>query len=503
MHTLKRFFSFPLTRTLAALGFILLLFSGNGLAAIEVGEVSYSRGVLTGQPEGASPRLMGKGQSISQVEILSTGKRSFAIIKLNDGTRMTLRPNTIFRVDQLNTNAGEESGFLSLLKGGFRAITGSISKKLNNVFKVHTTVATIGIRGTEFDARLCTDTDCNDEEKQLTQKSVTKEVLKSNAIARVVRLKGNARASSQSGKARALRVGATIFEQDRLNTGIFSYLVVAFNDESRITMTSNSEMVIREHKYVPDKPEENSGFLEFVRGGLRFLSGAIGKLNNDAFRVATPVATIGIRGTGFDLLCSGQCGAEQASLADPVDQTVIGKLLNSLLKPGYAQSGGASEMYVRVWDGAILLSTETDSLLLNNNQVAVMPDARSKPRIVVVIPPALESMEGAPRPDKVPFKQEWFKSVGAGSKIAAGLYVQVKEGVVAIEGDNVEELLLAPQEAGKVNLAGEVFRLSSIPNFQRFDKYPRPGVVSKRLENLLNLMGKDVGDMTDFQCVVQ
>jgi len=470
MHTLKRFFSFPLTRTLAALGFTLLLFAGNGLAAIEVGEVSYSRGVLTGQPEGASPRLKGKGQSISQGETLSTGKRSFAIIKLNDGTRMTLRPNTVFRVDELNTNAGEESGLLSLLKGGFRAITGSISKKLHNAFKVRTTVATIGIRGTEFDARLCTDTDCNDEETQLTQNSVADEALKSNAIARVVRLRGNARASSQAGKARALRVGATIFEQERLNTGINSYLVVAFNDESRMTLISNSEMVIREHKYVPDKPEENSGFLEFVRGGLRFLSGAIGKLNNEAFRVATPVATIGIRGTGFDLLCSGQCDG--------------------------------SDMFARVWDGAIMLNTETDSLLLNNNQAAVMPNSRSKPRIVT-IPPALESMENTPRPDKVPFKQEWFKSVGAGSKMNAGLYVQVKEGVVAIEGDNVEELLLAKQEAGRVNEAGEFFRLSSIPNFLRYDKYPRPGTVSKRLENLLNLMGEDVEDVTEFQCVVQ
>lgn len=503
MQTLKRFFSFPSTRSLGVFGLTLLLFVGSAQAAIEVGKVNYSRGVLTGKPEGGNARLMGKGQSITQGETLTTGRGSFAIINLNDGTKMTLRPNTVFRVDQFNTNAGEESALLSLLKGGFRAITGSISKRLNSAFKVRTTVATIGIRGTEFDARLCTDTDCEAENQQLTQTAVSDQALESNAIARVVRLKGNARASSETGKARALRVGATVFAKDRINTGINSYAVIAFNDESRMTLTSNSEMVIREHNYEPDKPEENNSFIEFVRGGLRFLTGAIGKLNNEAVRVATPVATIGIRGTGFDLLCSGQCGAGQTSMIDPTQQTIIGKLLNSLFKPGYAQSSGASEMYARVWNGAIILNTETDSLLLNNNQTAVMPNARSKPRIVVVIPPALQSMETTPRPDQVPFKPEWFQKVSAGDKIDAGLYVQVKEGVVAIEGAGLDEVLLAQQEAGKVNLAGVVSRLTAVPNFQRYDKYPRPTDVSRRLENLLNLMGEDVEDINDFQCVVQ
>jgi len=232
------------------------------------------------------------------------------------------------------------------------------------------------------------------------------------------------------------------------------------------------------------------------------LSGVIGKLNPSAYSVETPVATIGIRGTGFDLLCRGQCGAEQAMLDAPVEQTVIGQLLNSILKPGYAQSTN-SEMFARVWNGAIELKNETGSLLLGNNQAAVMQNAQSNPRIVSNFPSALETMENTPRPDEVPFQPEWFKAVGADGKVEPGLYVQVKEGIVAIKGLNVEEILLAKQEAGKVNLAGNVFRLNSIPGFQRFDKYPRPGVVTRRLENLLNLMGEDVENINEFECVVQ
>jgi len=502
MKTLKRFMSKPLTKLTTVVGVVTLVITSMSFAAVEVGEVGYSRGVLTGKLEGEGARLMGKGQGISQGETLSTGKNSFAIIELNDGTRMTLRPNTVFRVEELNTNAGEENALLSLIKGGFRAITGSISKKLQGAFKVNTGIATIGIRGTEFDARLCTASDCDEEDKQLAQNSTGAGDLDSSAIARVVRLNGNARASSQAGRARALTVGSTIFEQERLNTGIGSYIVVAFNDESRITMTSNSELLIKQHNYAPEQPAQNNSVLEFVRGGLRLLSGVIGKLNPSAYSVETPVATIGIRGTGFDLLCRGQCGAEQAMLDAPVEQTVIGQLLNSILKPGYAQSTN-SEMFARVWNGAIELKNETGSLLLGNNQAAVMQNAQSNPRIVSNFPSALETMENTPRPDEVPFQPEWFKAVGADGKVEPGLYVQVKEGIVAIKGLNVEEILLAKQEAGKVNLAGNVFRLNSIPGFQRFDKYPRPGVVTRRLENLLNLMGEDVENINEFECVVQ
>ena len=37
----------------------------------------------------------------------------------------------------------------------------------------------------------------------------------------------------------------------------------------------------------------------FIRGGMRTVSGAIGKVNRNNYRVQTPVATIGIRGTSY------------------------------------------------------------------------------------------------------------------------------------------------------------------------------------------------------------
>ncbi|MCP4432199.1 MAG: hypothetical protein GY806_14580, partial [Gammaproteobacteria bacterium] len=330
---------------------LLCLISGSRtvVAEVEVGEIEFSRGALTGQVDGQSARLLGKGQVVLQGETLSTGTNSFAVVQLKDGTRMTLRPKTIFKVDQLNTNAGEENALLSLIKGGFRALTGSISKRFQGVFKVNTGIATIGIRGTEFDARICDASDCESENQAISGTDNEASVDDRTVIARAALVKGTAWASGADGRTRSLRAGEALYELDHLHTGINSYLVVGFNDRSRMTLTSNSELKIQQHKYEPDKPSENSSVFEFLRGGLRMISGAIGQLNRAAFQVSTPIATIGIRGTGFDVLCRVGCANSENSVSEPVEQTFIGKLLNQFLKQAVAQSNGTGGLYTRVW----------------------------------------------------------------------------------------------------------------------------------------------------------
>ena len=60
-----------------------------------IGEVTFSKGVATAQTEGQPARFLGKGFPLYEGDVVSTGKRSFAILKLSDGTKMTLRPNTV------------------------------------------------------------------------------------------------------------------------------------------------------------------------------------------------------------------------------------------------------------------------------------------------------------------------------------------------------------------------------------------------------------------------
>ena len=99
----------PMKITIATL---MLLMGFNTMAAVQVGEVIYSRGVVTGQISGEFIRIIGKGSPLHNEEVLNTGKRGIAVIELDDGTKMTLRPNTTFKIENVNTRKGEENVFL-------------------------------------------------------------------------------------------------------------------------------------------------------------------------------------------------------------------------------------------------------------------------------------------------------------------------------------------------------------------------------------------------------
>lgn len=81
-------------------------------------------------------------------------------LRFRDGANMSLQVATRFRVDefryveQSGKASAEDRGFFSLLKGGFRTLTGLIGKHQREQYKVDAVVATIGIRGTDYSANL-------------------------------------------------------------------------------------------------------------------------------------------------------------------------------------------------------------------------------------------------------------------------------------------------------------------------------------------------------------
>lgn len=473
----------------------LLLGSVSLWAATEVGEVAFSRGVLTGQVGNDAPRILGKGLPLHNGETLNTGSSGFAVIKLEDGTRMTLRPDTSFKIVNVDARKGKENAFLRLFRGGFRALTGFISKRKPDAFRVGTAVATIGIRGTDFDARLCENNEC-DEENKATGQQARKE---SKVIGRIALLRGKGSAVGSDDKTRPLSTGAAVYEQDQLQTGIKSIAVIAFNDKSRVTMSPGSAFKIEEHRYKPEVPDENNAFFRFLRGGLRFVTGAIGKLNRSSYRVATPTATIGIRGTGFDLACEGECVDNSASL-NPLRETTVARLLNYFLKPVYAKNGNG--MYARVWDGTIELQYQGGKMLLDKNKVAFLKNGYSKPLIVPGFPVQLQKMGGAPRPDRVKVDDDLFSGSDQ-QDIKPGLYVNVRDGDVAVRGLDGNTVNLGKGEASLSALNGQTIRLNFVPPFQKFDKVPAPDSVTPKMRKMINLFGELGQQKETLECRLQ
>lgn len=101
-------------------------------------------------------RTLSRGAELMSGEAIRTGDNARVQLRFSDGAMMSLQPQTEFRIDNYNYSGkadGGEKGFFSLVKGGLRTITGLIGKGQRDSYRLSTSVATIGIRGTEYSAQ--------------------------------------------------------------------------------------------------------------------------------------------------------------------------------------------------------------------------------------------------------------------------------------------------------------------------------------------------------------
>ncbi len=121
--------------------------------AASVANVDFSVGSVTAVDTVGVQRPLTRGAEIGNGDTIRTGEGGRAQVRFSDGAMVSLQPQTEFRIDNYQYSGkddGQEKGFFSLLKGGLRTITGLIGRSNRDNYRVTTTVATIGIRGTEW-----------------------------------------------------------------------------------------------------------------------------------------------------------------------------------------------------------------------------------------------------------------------------------------------------------------------------------------------------------------
>jgi hypothetical protein len=70
---------------------------------------------------------------------------------------------------------------------------------------------------------------------------------------------------------------------------------IRFTDGAYVSLQPNTEYSIRDYQYTQGSER---GFFSLLKGAMRTVTGAIGRINRDRYQIATPTATVGIRGTG-------------------------------------------------------------------------------------------------------------------------------------------------------------------------------------------------------------
>ena len=127
----------------------------------------------------------------------------------------------------------------------------------------------------------------------------------------VMHLSGTLSVQRADGGVRILSQKSEVNPGDVLTTQRDSYAQINFTDGSSLTMRPNTQIKIEEYNFVQNRPQEDNTFLRLIKGGLRTVTGLVGKRGNqDAYKIGTSTATIGIRGSSGDTIDNTTGGCE-------------------------------------------------------------------------------------------------------------------------------------------------------------------------------------------------
>lgn len=159
----------------------------------------------------------------------------------------------------------------------------------------------------------------------------------------------------RNGKTEPLAKGAGVQVGDAITTGVASNAQLRMSDGAVIAIRAQSEFKINEYKFSGKEDGSEKANLSLVKGGVRAVTGAIGKTNQDNLKVNAVVATVGIRGTGFNInYCNGDCINKDKSAA----------------KDG---------LYAGVFEGKISVTNQAGTETLGMNQYLYVADQDTRP----------------------------------------------------------------------------------------------------------------------------
>ncbi len=119
-----------------------------------IGQVIWSAGAITARQPAEAARILARHSPIYTHDMLSTSNNGTGQIAFTDNSVLSLQKDTVVKLDQYqfggNVAPQKDAFVIAVIKGGFRTITGTISKNNPGGYQATTPVATIGVRGTMY-----------------------------------------------------------------------------------------------------------------------------------------------------------------------------------------------------------------------------------------------------------------------------------------------------------------------------------------------------------------
>jgi hypothetical protein len=110
---------------------------------------------------------------------------------------------------------------------------------------------------------------------------------------------GSARIAAGPDSPRDLVRGAKVSAGQVIETGDNGHVHLRFIDDGTVAIRPQSRLRIEDFHYDPANPRENRIKFSLEQGTLRSITGRAGEAAKDRYRLNTPIAAIGIKGTDF------------------------------------------------------------------------------------------------------------------------------------------------------------------------------------------------------------
>ena len=155
-----------------------------------------------------------------------------------------------------------------------------------------------------------------------------------------------------------LQRGADVSASDTIVTGDGSKVEIKLTDGTRFSVDASSAIKVSNYKTDPQTPAKNTATVDLLEGAVRTETGEIGKKNPDGFKVVTPIATVGIRGTDFTCRYKGCDSADKTNTKTPQLNTL------GLKRKQCKDAKDKGEFDAIVHSGAISISNDIGTLFI-------------------------------------------------------------------------------------------------------------------------------------------
>lgn len=148
-----------------------------------------------------------------------------------------------------------------------------------------------------------------------------------------------------NGAAQPLAKGDAVFEGDLIRSAAGSHAQLVMSDEALVAVRAESSVKLTKYSYQGHEDGTERAIIELLKGGMRSVTGAIGRTNKENYQLKNDMHVIGIRGTDHETFATDAGTFSRVTMGGTFIQAPAGRVEVAPGEIGFAsRRAGAAPM---------------------------------------------------------------------------------------------------------------------------------------------------------------